>query len=139
MMKDIPVKPVEGIAIAIVPSEPPEDGVFSEEMHWEVFLLNLKQEPVENVLVASKGYGEVAGEEVKTSTLRHYYEEVPAGTFSKVEGIQQELTQINHEFWVSFTHEKFLYDRKYTFVRGSIDKEFFVNIPVLGRKGVMIA
>lgn len=133
MMKDIPVRRVEGVAVAIAPlTDDPE------ESHLEVFIINLKNEPLEHVLVASRGYGEREGEEIKTSVLRHYYELIPARTACKVENIYPELSDINHEFWVSFSLDNFLFDRKYTFVPGSISDDLFGSIPLLGRKGVMI-
>ena len=78
MLKDIPRIAVEDIAIAIIPKE-----VYGEnnESLWEVYILNLKREKIENVLVSSKGYGTYKGETVKTSTLRHFLGEVEALMF----------------------------------------------------------
>ena len=66
MKKDLPENNVKDIAIAVaLESESVESKV------WYVYLINLKNEPIENVLITSKGYGEKDGEQVKTSTLRH--------------------------------------------------------------------
>ncbi len=61
MKKDIPIRKVENIAIAIVPKD---------EDLWDVFLINLKEAPIRNVLVNSKGYGEVDNKKVETTCLR---------------------------------------------------------------------
>ena len=67
MLKDIPQLVVEDIAMAIVPETNKEVA-----KEWNVYLLNLKNELIESVLVTSKGYGYKNGEQVKTSTLRHF-------------------------------------------------------------------
>ena len=52
MKSDIEFKKVEDIAIAIVPKDP-ELG----KNEWRAHLLNLKNKPIEGVLVNSRGYG----------------------------------------------------------------------------------
>ena len=69
MMKDIPNLKVEDIAIAVVP----RDGMATEEELWDTYLINLKEEPITNVLVNSRGYGKVEGEKMKTTILRHFF------------------------------------------------------------------
>lgn len=134
MKKDIPNLKVEDLAIAIVPQE---DAQPNDEL-WEVYILNLKEEPIKNVLIASRGYGEVNGEMVKTSTLRHFFEAIGGLQILKIEPIQTKLFEIANEYWVSFTFEGNMYDKKYVFVAGSIDAAHFTRIPFLNRKGVMI-
>ena len=131
MKKDIPQHKVEDLAIAIVPHE--ED----EEM-WESYILNLKEEPINSVLVKSSGYGEVNGKQIKTSVLRHFFESIGGLQIVKIEPIQKSLFSITNEYWVSFQYDGYMYDKKYIFVTGSIDKLNFTPIPFLGRMGVMI-
>ena len=134
MKKDIPIRKVEDVLIAIMPptEEAPPDAL------WEVFILNLKDEPIRNVLISSKGYGEVEGETVKTSILRHFFEEIGPRTGQRVEHIQPRVFSLNNEYWVSFSYDDFLFDQKYTFVSGSIDESYFTLVPLLNRRGVMI-
>jgi hypothetical protein len=133
MKKDIPVRKVEDILIAIVPSlEKPDDEL------WGVYLINLKPAPITNVLISSKGYGSIEGQEVKTSVLRHFFDEVKGGTYQQIEQIQSKVFSLNNEFWLSFSFDKFLYDKRFTFVAGSISEENFTQVPILGRQGVMI-
>ena len=95
MLKDIPENIVEDIAMAIVREYSPEGDKI-----WNVYLLNLKKETIEGVLVTSKGYGFIKGEKVKTSTLRHFLDSVPALGFAKVEPIIEKIFGLNNEYWV---------------------------------------
>lgn len=133
MKKDIPIRKVKDIAIAIIP----EDGQLDAEL-WEVYIINLKQKPIEQVLVSSKGFGIKNGSSVKTSTLRQHFDNVGAKSYRKLELLQKELFSLAHEFWVSFVLDNFMFDKKYTFVKGSIDQAYFTQIPLLERPGVMI-
>ncbi len=136
MKKDIPIHKVEDLVIAIIPrneTQPEEDDL------WDVLLLNLKDKPITCVLVNSTGYGEkVDGENLRTTTLRHFFEEVGPLSTVLVEPIQAKLFDLTNEYWVSFLHDNYMYDKKYVFVRGSIDPANFTTIPFVNRKGVMI-
>jgi hypothetical protein len=133
MKKDIPNLKVEDIAIAIVPPDLPSD----EEM-WDVYLINLKEGPISNVLINSRGYGEIEGEKMRTSILRHFFEEIGPLEAVKIEPIQTRLFGLNNEYWISFVYDDYMYDKKYVFVHGSIAESHFTTIPFVGRKGVMI-
>ena len=135
MKKDIPEYKVEELAIAILPRF--EESIQEEEM-WDVYLLNLKEAPIENVLVNSRGYGELDGEQMRTTILRHFFNEVGPHQAHLIEPIHTKLFDIANEYWVSFTFGGYMYDKKYVFVRGSISQENFTTIPVLHRRGVMI-
>ena len=60
MKKDRPDNTVQDIAIAVALER---ESV--ESKIWYVYLINLKKEAIENVLITSKGYGEKDGEQVK--------------------------------------------------------------------------
>lgn len=135
MKKDIPSHKVEDTVIAVVPRESTDA---SEEELWDIYLINLKNHPIKSVLVSSKGYGELNGEKMKTTTLRHFFDEVSAETAIKIEPIQKKLFDITNEYWVSFMHDDYMFDKKYIFVKGSISKTNFTKVPIIGRKGVMI-
>ncbi len=131
MKKDIPQLKVQNLAIAIVPSEE-DDGL------WNTYILNLKDEPIKSVLIHSRGYGEMEGEEIKTTILRHYFEEIGPLQIKIIEPIQTKLFDITNEYWVSFNYDGYMYDKKYIFVQGSISEFNFTLIPFLNKKGVMI-
>ncbi len=131
MKKDIPQQKVEDLAIAVVPDEG-EDGL------WQSYVINLKDEPIKNVLINSKGYGERDGEAIKTSILRHFFELIGPLQLHKIEPIPTNLIGLTNEYWVSFNYNDYMYDKKYVFVPGSLDPLNFTLIPFLNKKGVMI-
>jgi len=135
MLRDIHLVAVEDIAMAVVPSD---DSLPVEEQIWEVFILNLKQTPIENVIIASQGYGVFNGEDVKTSTLRHYLGDLAPMSFTLIEPIEQKVFGLNNEYWLSFYIKKEIFDKKYIFLPESISETYFTLIPLLNRKGVMI-
>lgn len=130
MKKDIPDLKVEDLAIAIVPR-------IGEEL-WDTYILNLKEEVITDVFINSQGYGEIDGEEFKTTTLRHFFESIGPLQILKIEPIQKSLFQLTNEYWVSFRYDGHMYDKKYVFVKGSIQEALFTPIPFLNKKGVMI-
>ncbi|HRG58565.1 MAG TPA: hypothetical protein PK323_06365 [Bacteroidia bacterium] len=133
MIKDIPELVVENIAIAIIREKNELD-----ETVWNSYLINLKDEKIEGVLVTSTGYGELNEEKVKTSTLRHFLDEVEPKSFIKIEPIIEEVFGINNEYWLSFYLNKKMYDKRYVFLAESITDANFTNIPIINKKGVMI-
>lgn len=133
MKKDIDIPEVKEISVGIV-KETGEDG----ESRWNVYLINQKNEPIESVLVNSNGYGETGGERRKTSTLRHFFEVIPAHSFVMIEPIMEELFGLTNEYWVSFYINKTIYDKKFIFLPESIQLSNTTNIPVLHKSGIMI-
>jgi hypothetical protein len=135
MMKDIPNHKVEDIAIAVAPRPVDEPD---NEQFWDSYLINLKEESITNVLINSRGYGEINGEKMKTTILRHFFEEIGPLQAVKIEPMQVKLFDLTNEYWISFSHEDYMYDKKYVFVKGSITADNFTKIPFVERKGVMI-
>ncbi|MEO6903170.1 MAG: hypothetical protein ABI315_08450 [Bacteroidia bacterium] len=133
MKKDIIPPVVKDIAIAII-EEQNEIG----DIQWNAYLINLKKEKIEGVLVTSQGYGTYNGEDVKTSTLRHFLDEMRPGTFKKIEPVVQDLFGLNNEYWLSFYIKKVMYDKKYIFLPETIKEENYIMIPFVNKKGVMI-
>jgi hypothetical protein len=131
MLKDINREEVEDIAIAVAPGE--EDSNI-----WEVYMINLKEEGLDNVIVASKGYGMYNGEEVKTSVLRHYLGAFEPLDIRLIEPIQKEMFGLNNEYWVSFYIGKNIYDKKFIFLPESISEDNFTRVPFINRMGVII-
>ncbi len=133
MRKDIKVPVVEDVAVAIV-----KELNDKNETQWNAYLLNLKEEEIEGVLVTSSGYGELNGEKRKTSTLRHFLDIVPARSFQKIEPVMKELFGMTNQFWVSFYFHREMYDKKYIFLAESIKDENMITIPLIDKRGVMI-
>ena len=133
MKKDIPFNKVEDVAVTIIP----ESNEFGEEI-WNVYIINLKPEPIETVIVSSKGYGVIEGKAVKTSVLRQLLGNIEGEHFRLIEPIDQKLFGISNEFFISFWYKGMLYDKKYIFVTESIVESNFTDVPVLNKRGVMI-
>ncbi|WP_242922032.1 hypothetical protein [Pontibacter liquoris] len=132
MKKDINFNTVEGVSVAIATS-PEILGAPS----WNVYLINNNPFPLTNVLITSKGYGTVDGEEVKTSVLRHMFEQVEARSFVQIEPIDPGIFHINNEYWVSYYVDNQVYDKKYIFVPDSITEEHLIDISMLQMQGVL--
>lgn len=133
MKKDIPENIVEDVAISVVlMNETPE------VMNWTVYLINLKKEKLENVLISSKGYGEKDGKMVKTSILRHSLGEVQARSFKGVEAIDPQVFGLTNEYWLSYYINGVIYDKKFIFLPESIVDENLIHIPLVDKPGVMI-
>src|ERR1700761_2521939 len=133
MKKDIPENIVKDIAIAVA-----LEGESVESKLWYVYLINLKNEPIENVLITSKGYGEKNGEQVKTSTLRHMFPLVAAGASLLIEPIDEQTFGLNNEYWISYYIGKNIFDKKFIFLPESIVEMHFIKLPVINKVGVMI-
>lgn len=133
MKKDLPENIVENISIAIV-----MESATPEAKTWNVYLINLKDEPIETVLISSKGYGEKDGEKVKTSILRHSIGNVGARNFALVELIDEQVFGLTNEYWLSYYIKGQIYDKKFIFVPESIVESNLIRIPVLNKPGVMI-
>lgn len=133
MLKDIPELKVEDVSIAIVKDQ---DEVAGDV--WDVYLINQKKERITGVLVTSTGYGIIEDENRKTSTLRHFFEEVNAQSFMKIETMVEDVFDVNNEFWLSFYLNGQIYDKKFIFVAGSIKEENFTQIPIIKKRGVLI-
>ncbi|UPT66423.1 MAG: hypothetical protein M0D57_18475 [Sphingobacteriales bacterium JAD_PAG50586_3] len=133
MKKDIKIPPVKDVAIAIV-----KDSNEADQVDWYVYLINMKDKAITDVIINSKGYGTIDEEQIKTSTLRHYFAEVKEQSFVKIEVIMDSLFGLNNEFWVSFYIGKQIYDQKFVFLPETIKEENFTLIPLMDKRGVMI-
>jgi hypothetical protein len=133
MLKDINEPKVEDVAMAVV-REPDEDGGEG----WFVYLLNLKDTPIENVLVSSRGYGELEGEARRTSEMRHFLDTLEPRSWARIERIVEDVFALSNQYWLSFYVGKKLFDKKYIFLAGSIDETNFTTIPLMEKRGVMI-
>lgn len=132
MKKDIEIPEVKNVTIAVVR----EKNLLNQE-EWKVHLINNNTFPIENTLVASKGYGEKEGEQQRTSTLRHYLETVPANSSVLVEPIDPTLFHLNNEYWVSYYVGAQIYDRRFVFVPDTICEANLTFIKELEKEGVL--
>jgi len=134
MKKDINPSPIKDVAVAVVK----EVNELNQEI-WNVYLINMKDEKINQVLVSSKGYLKLEnGEETKTSVLRHALGDLEPRSFIKIEPIVEEVFGLHNEYWVSFFKDNELLDKKYIFLAETIKDENLTTVPVLDKKGIMI-
>lgn len=135
MREELKGPSVEKVAVAVVMTEN-ELG----DKEYNVYLLNLRDDIMEGIIVTSKGYGSNAntGEKLETSVLRHSLEVLLPNEAAKIEPIMEEVFALANEYWVSFWVDGKLFDKKFVFVPESISERNMKMIPVLGDKGVMI-
>lgn len=133
MRKDISPPKVEGIAMAVV-READEDGAPA----WYVYLINRNDVALENVLVSSRGYGQLEGEARKTSEMRHHLERLGPKSWARIERIVEDVFPLSNQYWLSFYIGRELHDKKYIFLAGSIDEANFTPLPLMNVRGVMI-
>jgi hypothetical protein len=133
MKKDLPDNIVEDIAMTVVlMNDTPEVS------SWTVYIVNLKQEVIENVLISSKGYGEKDGKLVKTSILRHSLGDIKPQSFAVVEAIDPEVFGLTNEYLLSYYINGNIYDKKFIFLPESIVDNNLIRIPLIDKPGVMI-
>lgn len=133
MIKDLPPNIVKDIAVAVA-----LEGETAESKTWYVYIINLKNEPIENVLITSKGYGEKNGEQVKTSILRHSIPLIGPNQYKLIEPIDEQTFGLNNEYWISYYIGRDIFDKKFIFLPESIVDNNFIKLPVVNKPGVMI-
>ena len=132
MIKDIQIPEVKNVTLAVTRKKSP-----GETDEWKVYLINTNENPLENTLVSSKGYGERDGEQQKTSILRHFLETVMPNSFVLIEPIDPNVFHLTNEYWVSYYIGNQIYDKRFVFVPDSIREENFSFIKELEMEGVL--
>lgn len=137
MKKDIEIPSVEGVSVAVVKE------LNEEKTHevYNVYILNLKEVEITNVMVSSKGYGinSLTEERINTSVLRHFLGTIGAKSVAKIEPIVEEVFGINNEYWVSFFDGDRMFDKKYIFLAETIIESNMIAVPLMEDvRGVII-
>jgi hypothetical protein len=126
---------VEGVAVAVVQEIGEEQNIM-----YNTYLINLRQDIMEGIIITSTGYGEnvMTGEKIKTSTLRHCLELLLPNEAARIEPIMEEVFGLTNEYWVSFWVNDVMYDKKFLFLPETIQEKNMKLITQLGAKGVII-
>jgi hypothetical protein len=132
MIKDIDIPEVKNVTLAVT-----RQKVFGGYDEWRVYLINSNNFPIENTLVASKGYGVMNGKKQTTSIIRQYIEAVPANSVILVEPIDPGLFHLNNEYWVSYYIGSTIFDKRFVFVPDTICEENLTYIKELETEGVL--
>ncbi|MCS6980298.1 MAG: hypothetical protein N2050_02010 [Flavobacteriales bacterium] len=123
-----------GISVAILPDMPG-----NQPGEWSVYLLNSNPFPIYGILITSKGYGILNNEKRVTSVIRRFFEDLPGQSYLKIEPIMEEIFGLTNEYWVSYYVDKQVYDRRFIFLPETILRSNMVEIPLIGRQGVLIS
>jgi hypothetical protein len=132
MIRDIKIPEVKNVTLAVARKKIP-----GETLEWKVYLINNNDFPIENTLVASKGYGEKDGEPQQTSILRHYLETILPNSATLIEPIDPAVFHLNNEYWVSYYIGSQIFDKRFVFVPDSIREENISFIKELEMEGVL--
>jgi hypothetical protein len=135
MREELKGPEVKNVGLAVVRHFDKENNAL-----YNVYLINLREDIMEGIIVTSIGYGHnvESGEQVKTSMLRHTIEVLLPDEAAKIEPIMEEVFGLSNEYWVSFWINDVMYDKKFVFLAESITEENMKKIPALGKEGVMI-
>jgi len=133
MKADIISPEVTNVVVAVVP----RDNKTSEDL-WDVYVVNLREEPMENVLITSQGYGEIDGSDKTTTVLRHFHQRILPGGYLKIEPIQRELFGLKNEYWISFNDADLMLDKRYVFASGQISADNLEAVPGLDKLGIFV-
>jgi hypothetical protein len=114
-----------------------EESIWKKD-DWYVYLVNMGEDVLKNILVVSRGYGEVNEEKISTSTLRQHFDELKPKEYLKIEPIMEEVFGVNNEYWISFYIGDKIFDKQYIFLPETIKKENFTKVPLINKPGVMI-
>ncbi len=129
MKKDIEIPLVEGIYMAITH----DYNQLFKTNDWNAYLINDKEEPIEMILIVSHGYDG----EIKTSTMRHKLEKLPAKSGAKIELMQDEVLKLNNEFKLTFFAHNKLYEKTFLFKKNSIKESALRTIKILNKRGII--
>ena len=134
MKEELKGPKVENVSVAVT------EELIENEKSYYAYLINLRDDIMEGIIISSTGYGEntQTGETIKTSTLRHCIEVLLPNEVAKIEPIMPEVFGLSNEYWVSFWVDGVMYDKRFVFPAESISSKNMSVIPLLGRKGVII-
>jgi hypothetical protein len=127
---------VEKVGVAIIEQQDEEGNTL-----YYAYLLNLRDDIMEGIIITSTGYGENVntGEKIRTSTLRHSLEVLLPQEAAKIEPIMEDVFALSNEYWVSFWVDDVMYDKKFIFLPETVTKDKMKPIPLLGEKGILIS
>ncbi|AIM60026.1 MULTISPECIES: hypothetical protein [Cellulophaga] len=129
MKKDIIIPVIKDVHVAIIHE-------FNKEFldkEWNVYVLNNKTETIEMVLVVSKGYDN----DRITSTMRHSIAKLDGKSYAKVEMVQEDVLQLNNEFFVTFFADNKLFEKRFVFEKNTVNEANLTTIPLIDKDGVL--
>jgi hypothetical protein len=131
MLKDIPIREVTEVGLALIPEKDTEVGEL-----WVAHIVNLKDHALKNILVNVKGGGEIDGSSKKTANVRYSIDEIGPLSSHKIEVLLPEVLTVANQFWISFSLDNYLYDKKFVVPDDAREVMELVGIPVLHCQGL---
>ncbi|MGB5263359.1 MAG: hypothetical protein WBN28_07135 [Lutimonas sp.] len=128
MKKDIEIKEFTGLSLVVVYTY----NEIYKSNDWLAYLLNESSLDLSMVLIVSKGYDD----ERETALMRHKIEVLPAGSFAKIELLQEEVLEINNEFRVSFFAENTLFEKKFVIPKSTVKQGTLRMIKAMNKRGI---
>lgn len=132
MKKDIIIPEVKDVFMAIV-KEYNEDFKCDD---WNAYIINNKEVDLDMFLIVSKGDEETT--KLKTSILRKKIDKLPAKSYAKVEYINPAVLRLNNIFDVTFFEGTKMFDKTFTFKKGTVKEGSLRMIPLLKKEGVIV-
>ena len=102
---------------------------------WNAYLINDKEEAIEMILIVSHGFDG----DIKTSTMRHKLDILPAKSGAKIELMQDEVLKLNNQFRLTFFYNNTLYEKTFLFKKNTIKESALRTIKILDNKKGIIA
>ncbi len=130
MKKDIKIPVVEDIYMAITH----DYNEMFKTNDWNAYLINDKEEAIEMILIVSHGFDG----DLKTSTMRHKLEKLPAKSGAKIELMQDEVLKLNNVFKLTFFANNTLYEKTFLFKKNSIKESVLRTIKILNKRGIVV-
>lgn len=126
---------VENVSVAIVCENSDTDATV-----FNVYLINEREEELEQTIVTSRGYLEKKQnkEKITTTTLRKLLGNIPSHSSHIIEPIMKDVLVLNNEYHVSFWIAGKLYDKKYIFLSETVTPNNFITLPIIAKKGVIV-
>jgi len=131
MKKDITIPKIENVHLAIVLEY---NSIFKVN-DWNVYLINERLEPLEMVLIVSKGFNT----KDKTSTMRHKLAVLPAKAFAKIEFMQDEVLKLDNQFSVTFFIDNKMYEKTFLVKKNTVNPKTIKQIELLNLKGIFLS
>jgi len=132
MKKDIIIPEVKDVFMAIV-KEYNEDFKCDD---WNAYIINNKEVDLDMFLIVSKGDEETT--KLKTSILRKKIDKLPAKSYAKVEYINPAVLRLNNIFDVTFFEGTKMFDKTFTFKKGTVKEGSLRIIPLLKKEGILV-
>lgn len=133
MLRDIPNSEMPNIAVAVI-----QETNENRELEWNVYFINYSPLELTGVLVSSKGWGEIDGEQKETSVLRHFLDKVEPLSYVKIEPIQEDVFVLFNQYWVSAYNHSEMIEYKFIFAPNSIDLDKAEQVSLINKKGIVI-